>query len=144
INAVRSTPEDRKSLMELLSKKTQKFLCANHFLPSDFNLSKCGVHLKHNAVPSFTGQPVQDFADPPLHSSAQIKTLLTSSEIKEELDEIKDEPVDNLFDVKQEPVADVYCPSTGSSRLLYQLTPKKLAWNSTVDKSCLCPECGKK
>ncbi|GMR49384.1 hypothetical protein PMAYCL1PPCAC_19579 [Pristionchus mayeri] len=38
-------------------------------------------------------------------------------EIKEEPMEMKEEPIDEFTDIKQEePVADLYCPSTGSSR----------------------------
>ncbi|GMR38105.1 hypothetical protein PMAYCL1PPCAC_08300, partial [Pristionchus mayeri] len=38
-------------------------------------------------------------------------------EIKAKLEELKDEPVDEFPDIKQEePMADIYCPSTGNSR----------------------------
>ncbi|GMR39724.1 hypothetical protein PMAYCL1PPCAC_09919, partial [Pristionchus mayeri] len=40
----------------------------------------------------------------------------TAAEIKEEPVEIKEEPMDAIADVKLEPTADVFCPSTGAAR----------------------------
>ncbi|GMR34814.1 hypothetical protein PMAYCL1PPCAC_05009, partial [Pristionchus mayeri] len=52
INAIFSSPEGRKSLMELLSGTTQQF-CESHFLPSDFFHCEFGTKLKPTAVPFF-------------------------------------------------------------------------------------------
>ncbi|GMR50621.1 hypothetical protein PMAYCL1PPCAC_20815, partial [Pristionchus mayeri] len=58
VDAVRQTPEGRKSLMELLSKRTTgSYMCASHFSPSDYNLSSKRIVLRFDAVPFFKEAP---------------------------------------------------------------------------------------
>ncbi|GMR50620.1 hypothetical protein PMAYCL1PPCAC_20816, partial [Pristionchus mayeri] len=58
VDAVRQTPEGRKSLMELLNKRTTgSYLCASHFSPSDYNLSSKRIVLRFDAVPFFEEAP---------------------------------------------------------------------------------------
>ncbi|GMR30980.1 hypothetical protein PMAYCL1PPCAC_01175, partial [Pristionchus mayeri] len=54
INAVRSTPEGRRSLMERLSAHKASFLCSSHFSPADFNVDGGRYTvLRSNAIPFF-------------------------------------------------------------------------------------------
>ncbi|GMR56663.1 hypothetical protein PMAYCL1PPCAC_26858, partial [Pristionchus mayeri] len=52
--------------------------------------------------------------------------LGTRNEIKEKLVEIKDEPIDSFAEIKkEEPIANLFCPSTGNSRPFVQLSKDK-------------------
>ncbi|GMR49374.1 hypothetical protein PMAYCL1PPCAC_19569, partial [Pristionchus mayeri] len=53
VNAVRTTSEGRRSLMESLSGTKIPYLCASHFLPSDYNHKAPIRMLRINAVPFF-------------------------------------------------------------------------------------------
>ncbi|GMR57679.1 hypothetical protein PMAYCL1PPCAC_27874, partial [Pristionchus mayeri] len=106
-NAVRSTPERRKSLAEQLRATTKQFLCESHFLLSDFYHFPSGTRLRLHAVPFFKDVPAtsNDQEDAPLVCS---------------LNDIKVEPTELFVEVKQdEPIFDNYCPSTVASRTLF-------------------------
>ncbi|GMR52176.1 hypothetical protein PMAYCL1PPCAC_22371, partial [Pristionchus mayeri] len=51
INSVRSTTEERRWLMELLSVVKNPFLCVSHFSPSDFSQCAKRIVLRSDAVP---------------------------------------------------------------------------------------------
>ncbi|GMR38098.1 hypothetical protein PMAYCL1PPCAC_08293, partial [Pristionchus mayeri] len=53
INAVRSTPEGRRSLAEQLDALKQPSLCASHFSPSDYINNGYQTILRFDAVPGF-------------------------------------------------------------------------------------------
>ncbi|GMR49866.1 hypothetical protein PMAYCL1PPCAC_20061, partial [Pristionchus mayeri] len=57
VNSVRWTPEGRRSLIALLSVTECPFLCASHFLPSDFNHDSSHIDLRPDAVPFFVEAP---------------------------------------------------------------------------------------
>ncbi|GMR49862.1 hypothetical protein PMAYCL1PPCAC_20057, partial [Pristionchus mayeri] len=60
-------------------------------------------------------------------------------------DSLKNEPVDEFAGVKQEePIADMYCPSTGSSRLFDHSTSMEKSCSYASENSHLCSECGRK
>ncbi|GMR38193.1 hypothetical protein PMAYCL1PPCAC_08388, partial [Pristionchus mayeri] len=55
--------------------------------------------------------------------AAPLFEAVTPIKIKEESMEIKNEPLDYFSETgMEEPIVDMYCPSTGTSRLLYQST----------------------
>ncbi|GMR50640.1 hypothetical protein PMAYCL1PPCAC_20835, partial [Pristionchus mayeri] len=109
VNAVRSTPESRSSLLELLSLIKKRFLCCIHFSPSDYFHSGKGFRLRSDAVPYFVGE------------TTSLSKIDTPNEIKEEPVEEKEEVIDGFSDIKQEDSkTDVFCPSTGTSRPVYE------------------------
>ncbi|GMR30960.1 hypothetical protein PMAYCL1PPCAC_01155, partial [Pristionchus mayeri] len=162
VNAVRSTTEGRRSLMDLLSAENNPYLCDSHFSPSDFIHTFYTTVLRPDAIPTFVifkdsvaksrGErtldtpivqgfleikdeltedladfkyydPINqcDFKKEPLEIEGSSETTLPLFEndapIKEEFVEVKKESIGNFDFVKQEePIADIYCPSTGKSR----------------------------
>ncbi|GMR49865.1 hypothetical protein PMAYCL1PPCAC_20060, partial [Pristionchus mayeri] len=69
--------------------------------------------------------------------------IATSNEMKE--DSSKDEPIDDWGDIKQEePIADIFCPSTGTSHPFELSTSMEMKRNDASYKLFSCLECGKK
>ncbi|GMR52260.1 hypothetical protein PMAYCL1PPCAC_22455, partial [Pristionchus mayeri] len=69
----------------------------------------------------FKEEPMDDFAD--IKQEDLIEDTFLNDEIKEEPVEIKDVLIDDFPLTKDsEPIADMYCPSTGTSRPRYQST----------------------
>ncbi|GMR52177.1 hypothetical protein PMAYCL1PPCAC_22372, partial [Pristionchus mayeri] len=93
VNAVRPTPEGRKSLMELLNTTSNQYLCANHFSPSDFKKYRSFARLKLDAVPSFERSPSND-------------DCKLDDEDKEKPIKIEEDPLDDLTNQKPQPLAD--------------------------------------
>ncbi|GMR43583.1 hypothetical protein PMAYCL1PPCAC_13778, partial [Pristionchus mayeri] len=56
VDAVRSTSEERRELMELLNTKKKSYLCAIHFTPSDYIHTGNWKRLGINAIPTFQFQ----------------------------------------------------------------------------------------
>ncbi|GMR34822.1 hypothetical protein PMAYCL1PPCAC_05017 [Pristionchus mayeri] len=74
VNAVRSTPEGRRSLMEQLERKKQgALLCASHFSPSDFDQSE----LRFDAVPLFEEHSHFNETSNSLDQSTPTKSMTT-------------------------------------------------------------------
>ncbi|GMR31334.1 hypothetical protein PMAYCL1PPCAC_01529, partial [Pristionchus mayeri] len=96
VEAVRSTPERRRSLMELLSTRKTSYLCACHFSPSDFKqtsrMSNRYSMLRLDAIPYFQDSESKsgEVEEIPLFEA------VTPNDIKEELEEFTDEPIDDL------------------------------------------------
>ncbi|GMR52245.1 hypothetical protein PMAYCL1PPCAC_22440, partial [Pristionchus mayeri] len=66
-------------------------------------------------------EPMNDFAD--IKQEYLIEDTVLNDEIKGEPVEMKDELIDDFPLIKDsEPIADMYCPSTGTSRPIYQST----------------------
>ncbi|GMR34828.1 hypothetical protein PMAYCL1PPCAC_05023, partial [Pristionchus mayeri] len=151
VEAVRSTPEGRTLLMKKIYRSTSKtnmdkhaFICSNHFSPSDFKHFAKHTCIKADAVPFF--------ADTELNSGNVDlfqSTLDMSKDMKEEPMGIKDEPIDELDEIKQ-PIADIFCPSTGTSRPL-EISTRTGVTSSDVSGAkhvntwkFSCSECGRK
>ncbi|GMR43603.1 hypothetical protein PMAYCL1PPCAC_13798, partial [Pristionchus mayeri] len=67
---------------------------------------------------------------------------IAASEIKQEQMTIKDEPVDTFTDINhEEPTADIFCPSTGTSRPIDQSNPIDVAPKSKQQRR-KCIVCG--
>ncbi|GMR57703.1 hypothetical protein PMAYCL1PPCAC_27898, partial [Pristionchus mayeri] len=66
------------------------------------------------------------------------------SEVKEEPLDVKDEPIDDFSDINHdEPIADIFCPSTGISRPLDQSSPmisSAITFNFKKSKCDLCDD----
>ncbi|GMR49859.1 hypothetical protein PMAYCL1PPCAC_20054, partial [Pristionchus mayeri] len=168
VNSVRWTPEGRRSLIALLSVTECPYLCASHFLPSDFNHDSSHNDVRPDAVPLFVvsngvynltlsnaiKKELVEIKDEPIDEFAEIKQetklyekalhdIETSNENK--ASPVKDEPIDAFADVKlEEPIADMYCPSTGSSRLFDHSTSMEKSCSYASENSHLCSECGRK
>ncbi|GMR43615.1 hypothetical protein PMAYCL1PPCAC_13810, partial [Pristionchus mayeri] len=86
--------------MALLNAKKKSHLCASHFSPSDYYDTPTNrILLRRDAIPSLQ------------ENSQVVSQIDTSNEIKEEEVEIKDEPVDEFADIKQEePIVDDNAP----------------------------------
>ncbi|GMR31338.1 hypothetical protein PMAYCL1PPCAC_01533 [Pristionchus mayeri] len=107
INAVRSTPEGRKSLLELLATLKCPLLCKIHF--SDPNA-------KDDSAPKEGRADVPFFLDNS-GRRCELSFLDKPTDVEKETVEIKQELADDFADVKQEePIADKYCPSSGKWR----------------------------
>ncbi|GMR40358.1 hypothetical protein PMAYCL1PPCAC_10553, partial [Pristionchus mayeri] len=96
VNAVRSTPEGMRSLMEQLSIYKRPLLCKSHFSPSDYTQRENGAFmLRPGSIPSY-----MDAEDP---------------------GETKEVSMDGVSDSKQEElIADVLCPYSGEMLSLNQ------------------------
>ncbi|GMR43605.1 hypothetical protein PMAYCL1PPCAC_13800, partial [Pristionchus mayeri] len=94
INAVRSTPEGRRFLMERLSASSRRYLCASHFSPSDYTNSLCKTELRFEAVPFFEDSVV---------ISSGVDEVPES--VHDTQEDIKKEPVE-IIEQHEEPVAD--------------------------------------
>ncbi|GMR57702.1 hypothetical protein PMAYCL1PPCAC_27897, partial [Pristionchus mayeri] len=66
--------------------------------------------------------------------------IVTPNDIKPS--KIEEEPIFHFATVKEEPVADIYCPSTGTSRPFDGSTPKCYK-NNTSKTKIYCPSTGK-
>ncbi|GMR49863.1 hypothetical protein PMAYCL1PPCAC_20058, partial [Pristionchus mayeri] len=99
--------------------------------------------LRPDAVPLFVEPSKSGKADDEL-------TVKVPDDIKLELVDIKVEPIDEFAGIKQEePMADIYCPSTGNSRPVDQmnlLSNDMEIMEKPQDAPTLysCTECGKK
>ncbi|GMR57701.1 hypothetical protein PMAYCL1PPCAC_27896, partial [Pristionchus mayeri] len=84
INAVRSTPEGRRALMQQICTMSAPVLCSSHFAPSDFIQKGKRIELRVDAVP-FYGVSGQANEEP----------------MNELIDAKHDEPIDDeLIDVE--------------------------------------------
>ncbi|GMR57704.1 hypothetical protein PMAYCL1PPCAC_27899, partial [Pristionchus mayeri] len=106
VNSVRPTPKGRRSLMDKLRATKRPYLCASHFCPSDYILNSKRTSLRFDAVPYF-----------------EVSSVEPVSAIEEESIVFKDESIDFFRDVKldDEPMADIYCPLSGTSGPLTQV-----------------------
>ncbi|GMR43614.1 hypothetical protein PMAYCL1PPCAC_13809, partial [Pristionchus mayeri] len=64
VNALRSTPDGRRELMEVLNSWKNPYLCAGHFSPSDFYHYENRVFLRPNAIPSFENMESENEEEP--------------------------------------------------------------------------------
>ncbi|GMR49860.1 hypothetical protein PMAYCL1PPCAC_20055, partial [Pristionchus mayeri] len=146
VNSVRWTPEGRRSLIALLSVTECPYLCASHFLPSDFNHDSSHNDVRPDAVPLFVLIGHSHFQEPSKCAKAEGAPIIkVSNAIKKELVEIKDEPIDEFAEIKQkELIGKIYCPSTGTSRPIDHSSLIKINRSDESDKQYMCPECGKK
>ncbi|GMR31356.1 hypothetical protein PMAYCL1PPCAC_01551, partial [Pristionchus mayeri] len=146
VEAVRSTPDGRRSLMALLEARKKSYLCSSHFSPSDYTHTSV---LRADAVPffedtlaiscgenfnasnetkgesvavedefsnSFAEHKQREFKEELVEFAENLRPNISLFEneapIKKESMEVKKE----LFDLIEQPIADIYCPSTGTSR----------------------------
>ncbi|GMR31335.1 hypothetical protein PMAYCL1PPCAC_01530, partial [Pristionchus mayeri] len=133
INAVRSTPEGRRSLLELLATLKCPLLCKSHF---SYQNSNEDSDLKEGRA------DVPFFLD---SSERRFLSLDKPSDVEEETIDIKQELADDFADVKQEePIADKYCPSSGNWRPINRMVEgaKSAGTESATNKSYTCSECG--
>ncbi|GMR57691.1 hypothetical protein PMAYCL1PPCAC_27886, partial [Pristionchus mayeri] len=83
-------------------------------------------------------EPIDDYPD--IKEAGSFETMNESdplnipSEAKEEPLDVKDEPTDDFSDINHdEPIADMYCPSTGTSRPFDQSSQKHSGELKSVD-----------
>ncbi|GMR34827.1 hypothetical protein PMAYCL1PPCAC_05022, partial [Pristionchus mayeri] len=127
--------------MDALNGKARTHLCASHFSHFDYRKTTPYTYvLRSDAVPSYT-EKVEEFMRPPLDNEIKEKSLDVKDEPTEELGnasyeepiskdtihyaiditnemneeqvEIKNDPIDDFAEFGQ-PIADLFCPSTGT------------------------------
>ncbi|GMR43616.1 hypothetical protein PMAYCL1PPCAC_13811, partial [Pristionchus mayeri] len=80
-------------------------------------------------------EPVE-FKDEHIDFIDDVQPFETPREIKEESVEIKDDPIDDFSDINQEdPITDMYYPSTGTARPINQFTPRMNCYVSSKTTS---------
>ncbi|GMR30977.1 hypothetical protein PMAYCL1PPCAC_01172, partial [Pristionchus mayeri] len=154
VNAVRSTPEGQKLLMAQLNETMMPLLCKSHFRPSDLDHFGSVPKLKHDAVPFFqvnesilSNNVIMRFlsSEECFDTMNENDPLYISNEVREDPLDVKDEPIDDFSDFNhEEPIADMYCPSTGLSRPLDQSAPllsSKIPSKTTVSAEYKCIVC---
>ncbi|GMR43604.1 hypothetical protein PMAYCL1PPCAC_13799, partial [Pristionchus mayeri] len=102
--------------------------------------------LHPHAVPSFTGDSGVDHKFLSSNNDVQPKSKANyqidiSSEIKEKPGDIKNMPVNDLPDHRnEEPIADIYCPSSGTSRSFDQSSSTTASVGPSkkrIDRKCI-------
>ncbi|GMR50615.1 hypothetical protein PMAYCL1PPCAC_20810, partial [Pristionchus mayeri] len=100
VNAVRSTAEERISLLKVVNNKAFiSFLCPSHFSPSDYIQCANRSILRPDAIPFFD---VSDKKILLIMEDAPLFDPIELDKIKKELADIKEEPIDDFVDTKQE------------------------------------------
>ncbi|GMR31312.1 hypothetical protein PMAYCL1PPCAC_01507, partial [Pristionchus mayeri] len=122
VNAVCPTPEEQRSLTEVLSVTREPYLCSSHFTENDYSYFPFRAVLRPDAVPFY-------------------EAIDTASKVNEDPAEINVEAIDESEVVRREElIADAYNPSVDS--LLNDLSTTM--GNNAVDKSFSCPNCDEK
>ncbi|GMR34845.1 hypothetical protein PMAYCL1PPCAC_05040, partial [Pristionchus mayeri] len=141
VNGVRTSESERRALMAQLEVHNLPMLCASHFSPSDYTHTAYSTVLRWDAVPSYVvpqktynlempiltrektieikNEPMDEFAQSKqedhtfetstsqvAHSNGAVALIVRKTPIV-----IKGEPLE-----MEEPISDVFCPSTGTSR----------------------------